>query len=56
MHNDQFGNQSAKASKRTREWSGSGAIDTLGRQLAALQVHTASSAPISRVEPRALMG
>ena len=44
MHNDQFGNQSAKSETQAdKEWSEfERDLDTLGRQLAALQVHTAS--------------
>jgi hypothetical protein len=44
MHNDQFGNQSAKnETQADKEWTEfERDLDTLGRQLAALQVHTAS--------------
>ena len=44
MHNDQFGNQSTKSETQAdKEWSEfERDLDTLGRQLAALQVHTAS--------------
>ena len=44
MHNDQFGNQSAKSETQAdKEWSEfERDLDTLGHQLAALQVHTAS--------------
>ena len=44
MHNDQFGNQSAKSETQAdKEWSEfERDLDTLGSQLAALQVHTAS--------------
>jgi len=44
MQNDQFGNQSAKnKSQADKEWSEfERDLDTLGRQLAALQVHTAA--------------
>ena len=53
MHNDQFGNQSAKSETQAdKEWSEfERDLDTLGRQLAALQVHTASLGSASRVEP-----
>lgn len=44
MHNDQFGNQSAKSeTPADKQWSEfERDLDTLGQQLAALQVHTAS--------------
>jgi hypothetical protein len=44
MHNDQFGNQSAKSETQAdKEWTEfERDLDTLGRQLAALQVQTAS--------------
>jgi hypothetical protein len=44
MHNDRFGNQSAKSGTQAdKEWSEfERDLDALGRQLAALQVHTAS--------------
>ena len=44
MHNDQFGNQSARSETQAdKEWSEfERDLDTLGRQLAGLQVHTAS--------------
>ena len=44
MHNDQFGNQSAKSETQAdKKWSEfERDLDTLGRQLAELQVHTAS--------------
>ncbi len=56
MHNDQFAirHQSAKSETQAdKEWSEfERDLDTLGRQLAALQVHTASLGSASRVEPR----
>ena len=54
MHNDQFGNQSTKSeTKADKEWSEfERDLETLGRQLAALQVHTAALGTPSRVEPR----
>jgi hypothetical protein len=44
MQNDQFGNQSAKSETQSdKEWTEfERDLDTLGRQLAALQVHTAT--------------
>ena len=44
MQNDQFGTQSAKnETQADKEWTEfERDLDTLGRQLAALQVHTAS--------------
>jgi hypothetical protein len=44
MHNDQFGNQSVKSETQAdKEWAEfERDLDTLGRQLAELQVHTAS--------------